>query len=146
MRLQFKGNSRFPCELLLFLFSTAGKCELLRAKGKSNKSKRPATKYFNFFLTFYLFLCTEVPPSKTKGVSFSSFVNTLYFFFMKHMAPSWHINYKTHHLFIQTVYYIYLQIGIKAISILFSFCGCLLALFIICDDGKKCCNLFKTFS
>jgi hypothetical protein len=32
------------------------------------------------------------------------------------MAPLWHINYKTHHLFIQTVYYIYLQIGIKAFS------------------------------
>jgi len=59
------------------------------------------------------------------------------------MAPLWHINYKTHHLFIQTVYYIYLQIGIKAFSTFYYF-----LYFILCDweTSTQCCNLFKSFS
>jgi hypothetical protein len=60
MILQFKGNSRFPYEMC-FNFFFLGWIFFFRELFflKSNKSKRPATKYFNFFvpscLLFYMF-------------------------------------------------------------------------------------------
>ena len=61
-----------------------------------------------------LFFFAEVSYQRQKQ-NFSQVLSIHYISSMKHMAPLWHINYKTHHLFIQTVYYIYLQIGIKAL-------------------------------
>ena len=64
MILQFKGNSRFPYEMCFHFFSRLKNFFRELFFLKSNKSKRPATKYFNFFLLhscFFLWcFCRQV--------------------------------------------------------------------------------------
>jgi hypothetical protein len=80
---------------------------------EGNKSKRPATKYFNFSFSFaQLFhlkeknsfkFCQYIMSKHMAQLNISSTTISSFLFGESH---------KTHHLFIQTVYHIYLQIDI----------------------------------